>query len=168
MYLHIMLYDHFKNIFIHVTYPDYEDRLESLETLRKRAEEAKGGIIARLLPKLYYKFYRMETAIVSMGYLPGFVPPINELYPDPAKIDPYVREIYYSEMRPAVRMWSFIGDTTHLSLFILFAVMDKMILLFPTSILLMNLYMIIVIVYQRNKFRQLGLEHQFVSQEKYD
>ena len=168
MYLHIMLYDHFKSVFITVTYPDYEDKLENLEKLRDRADKAGDkGALSRLLPKMYYMFYKLETAIVSIGYLPP-VGNFFDLVPDPDSISPYSRERYYSEMRPAVRLWSFLGDTIHLTFFILFALLGKTYLLFPAIILLFNFYMIFVLVYQRNKFGQLQQSGQAFEQAGLD
>jgi len=41
MYFHIILYDHFKNVFISVAKQDYVDKLESLEELRERSLKEK-------------------------------------------------------------------------------------------------------------------------------
>jgi hypothetical protein len=92
----------------------------------------------------------------------------SELVPDPDSISPYLREKYYSEMRPSVRLWSFLGDTIHLNFFILFALLGKTHLLFPAIILLFNLYMIFVLAYQRNKFGQLQQSGQAFEQAGLD
>jgi phosphatidylglycerophosphate synthase len=170
MYIHIMFYDHFKNVFINLTCPDYVDRLEDLDELKERAERAKlngKGLSGRLLPRMYYAFYRAETAFVSIGYLP-VLNNLHDIIRDPERIDPYVKEAYSREMKPVVRMWSVIGDTLHLTLFMIFGVVGNMALLFPVMIVLLNVYMVFVIVYQRQRFRKLGLEREVVWQGRFD
>jgi hypothetical protein len=170
MYMHLMFYDHFKNLFINLTYPDYGDRLEDLDELKERAERAKlggKGLIGRLLPRMYFAFYRAETAFVSIGYLPA-LNNLHDIIHDPDRIDPYVKGAYSREMKPVVRMWSIIGDTLHLTLFMIFGVVGSMSLLFPIFIVPLNVYTVFVIVYQRQRFRKLGLEREIVWQGRFD
>lgn len=171
MYLHIILYDHFKNVFISVSYSHYVDKLESLDQMRGHTggdEEAPGsGNLKRVIHRLYCMFYRLESSIVSIGYLP-FARSIYDIFPDPERIDSHTREIYYREMRVSVKAWSFIGDTTHLTLFIVFGLMDRISLIFPAIVLFTNIYMGAVLVYQRVKFRSLGLEKEVFWQERLD
>jgi phosphatidylglycerophosphate synthase len=171
MYLHIILYDHFKNVFISVSYPHYVDKLEPLDQMRGHpggAEPDTGsGNAKRALQRLYYLFYRLESLIVSIGYVP-FARGIDDIFPDPERIDSHTRKIYYREMRVLVKAWSFIGDTTHLTLFIVFGLLNKIELIFPAIVLFANLYMGAVLVYQRVKFRRLGLEKEVFWQERLD
>ncbi|MBA7600497.1 hypothetical protein ES703_07552 [subsurface metagenome] len=171
MYLHIFLYDHFKNVFISVARPDYGEKLESLEELKDRSVKEKGQndstSIKWLIAKIYYLFYRVESLVVSIGYFP----PANNFYnffPDPERIDSLTREIYYREMRVSMKIWSFLGDTTHLTLFMVFGILDKISLIFPVFIIYTNLYMVFAIFYQRIKFRKLGLEREILWQERFD
>ncbi len=50
-------------------------------------------------------------------------------------------------MKPVVRMWSVIGDTLHLTLFMIFGILGNMSLIFPVIIVPLNAYMVFVIVY---------------------
>jgi phosphatidylglycerophosphate synthase len=165
MYVHIMFYDHFKGVFINLVYPDYGDRLENPERLKEAAEKAKKGGKGpgRLLPVMYYAFYRFENSIVSIGYPPSLAN-LREIIYDPDRIDPYVKKIYSREMKTVVRMWSIIGDTLHLTLFMVLGLAGNMSFLFPIFIVLLNAYMVFVIVYQRQRFRKLGLEREVVWQ----
>ena len=168
-YLHIILYDHFKNVFIHVTKPDYMDKVETPEELkekiRKDTEEFGKNNIKTIISKLYYYFYRIEYWAVSIGY-PSSVSNFYDLFPDPSLIEPSLRNRYYMEMRVSVKLWSFIGDTTHLTFFIIFALIGKISLLFPFIIIATNIYMVFVIIYQRFKFSELALEREaFIQRE---
>lgn len=165
MYVHIMFYDHFKGVFINLAYPDYGDRLEAPETLKVAAEKARRGGkgLGMLLPVMYYAFYRFETSLVAVGYPPSLFN-LREIVYDPDRIDPYVKEICVRELKPVVRMWSLIGDTLHLTLFMALGVAGNMSFLFPIFIVLLNAYMAFVIVYQRQRFRRLGIEREVVWQ----
>jgi len=168
-YLHIILYDHFKNVFIHVTRPDYVDKVETPEELKEKIkkdiEKYGKNSIKVFISKLYYYFYRIEYWAVSIGY-PSSISNFYDLFPDPSVIDEGIRSRYYKEMRVSVKLWSFIGDTTHLTFFIIFALSNQISLLFPFMILATNLYMVIVIIYQRFKFNELGLEREaFIQRE---
>jgi hypothetical protein len=170
MYIHIMYYDHFKNVFITLAYPQYGDKLEDLNELKEKAERAKRGgrgLAGRLLPRMYYAFYRAEAAFVSVGYLPASNA-LQDVVRDPRRIDPSIREAWGREMKPVVRMWSVIGDTLHLTLFMVFGVLGNMSLLFPVIIVPLNAYMVFVIVYQRQRFRKLGLEREVALQGRFE
>lgn len=171
MYLHIILYDHFKNVFIHVSKPEYGDKIESLDVLKERTvkerSEDNSGYGKLFVLKLLYLFYKLEASVVSIGYLP----PANnffDLFPEPDRIDSYTREMYYREMRVSVKLWSFLGDTTHLTYFVIFGIINKIGLIFPVIILFTNLYMLFVLIYQRRKFKRLGLEREILWQERFD
>ena len=162
MYLHVIMYDHFKNVFIHVTRPDYVDKLETPEQLEekiKRDEQKYGkNSIKAFISKLYYLFYKIEYWAVSIAY-PRGVKSFYDVYPDPSKLDTEFRDMYYKEMKLSVRLWSFIGDTMHLSIFIIFALLNSTHLIFPVIIFATNAYMIAVTLYQRKKFMALKIFH---------
>jgi len=171
MYLHIILYDHFKNVFIDVTKPDYIDRLENLKELEARLE-AERKAYARFslkwfISRLYYIFYRIENWAVAIGYS-TYLNNFYDLFPYPDRIDPYIREVYYQKMRFPVKLWSFIGDTTHLTLFVVFGIIRELWLIFPSIILGTNLIMVFALIVQRIKFKNLGLERELLWQERFD
>jgi len=162
-YLHIILYDHFKNVFIHVTKPDYVDKIETpdelKEKIKKDIEKYGKNSLKVFISKLYFYYYRIEYWAVSIGY-PSTIGNFYELFPDLFLIDQNVRYRYYMEMRVSVKVWSFIGDTTHLSMFIFFALVNEISLLYPFILIVTNLYMLVAIIYQRYKFGNLGLEKE--------
>jgi len=155
MYLHIILYDHFKNIFIDVTKPDYIDRHENIKQLEERLEAERKEYdrfnLKWFLFRLYYIFYRIENWAVSIGYSP-FINNFYDLFPDPDRIDPYTRDVYYQRMRFPVKFWSFIGDW----------------LIFPSIIIGTNLIMVAALIVQRIRFKNLGLERELLWQERFD
>ena len=171
MYIHIILFDHFKNVFINVSKPDYADKLEGMEEMGEPSLKEKGNSgsfsLKQLVARLYYFFYRIEACIVSIGYLP-FANNFYDLFPDPGRIDSQTREIYYREMRASMKIWTFLGDTTHLTIFVVLGLLNRITLILPVIIIFTNLYMIFAIVYQRVKFKNLGLEREILWQERFD
>jgi hypothetical protein len=167
MYLHIILYDHFKNVFINLTKPEYIDRVETLEQMRDRLklDESDRSWIEKLPATLYYTFYRLENAVVSIGY-PSSVGNFYVIFPEPEKIDRKIRERYYREMRVSVKLWSLIGDTIHLTIFVVCGFFSRVGLVFPILLLYTNGMMFFALIYQRRKFTHLELEKTTIRQER--
>ncbi len=166
MYLHIMLYDHFKNVFISVAKPDYSDKLETLYKLKKEKRKEERGL-KRIMNVLYYIFYQIEASVVSIGYLP-LANSFYDIFPDPERIDQNMKVLYYREMRASVKIWSFIGDTSHLTLFVVCGILNRISYIFPITVICTNLYMIFAFVYQKVKFKRFGLNREIVWQERID
>jgi len=169
MYLHIILYDHFKNVFINVTKPGYVDRVETLEQMRKRLKLDDNGRswLEKLPATLYYLFYRLENTVVSIGY-PSSVRNFYNLFPDPERIESETRELYYREMRVSVKLWSLIGDTIHLTIFVVCGILSRLDLIYPVLLLYTNGMMVVVLFFQRVKFKHLGLEREILWQRRVD
>ena len=161
MYVHIFLFDHFKNVFIRVAKPEYCDKLENINDIKESYKKEKLNSskfnYKWLAARMYYIFYHLEAAIVSIGYLP-YANSFYDLFPDTDRLDPLTREIYFQEMRGAIKTWTFLGDTTHLMFFLVFGILNKLTLLFPVMIISTNILCIFAIFYQRIKFKRLGLE----------
>jgi len=169
MYLHITLYDHFKNVFINVTKPGYVDRVETLREMRKRLnlDDENTCRLKKLPATLYYLFYRFENMLVSIGYTSS-VGNFYKLFPDPDMIDTATRDMYYRKMRVSVKLWSMIGDTIHLTIFIVCGLMGRLVLIFPVLLLCTNSMMFVAFFYQRVKFKHLGIEREILRHEQVD
>lgn len=168
-YLHIILFDHFKNVFISIAKPIYSDRLETLYKLRdditrgKRSREKNR--LKRFMTLLYYLFYQLESWIVSIGYIPH-ARNFYEIFPDPASIDKGMRELYYKEMKSAVKIWSGIGDTIHLTIFIVCGIVGRLTYIFPIILIGTNLCMLFALFYQRTRFKRFGLSNSLILQQQ--
>jgi phosphatidylglycerophosphate synthase len=170
-YLHIMLFDHFKNVFISVAKPVYSDKLETLYRLKEDIMKEKGNkersSFKRFITLIYYLFYQLENAVVSVGYIP-YASGFYEVFPDPSQIDESTRERYYREMRGAVKAWSWIGDTIHITFFVIFGIANRLSLVFPVILVGTNIWMLFALFYQRAKFRNFGLSREMLWQERVD
>lgn len=171
MYVHIFLFDHFKNVFIRVAKPEYCDKLENINDIKESYQKEKLNNrkfnYKWLAARMYYIFYHLETAIISIGYLP-YANSFYDLFPDTERIDSLTREIYFQEMRGAIKIWTFLGDTTHLMFFIVLGILNKLALVFPVMIISTNAFCIFALFYQRIKFKKLGLEREILWQERFD
>lgn len=156
MYLHIIFFDHFKNVFIYVTRPDYPDKTLKLDVLKEqiRKYSEMGQRIRALAAKLYYNFYRVEFAIVSAGYMPYAKSPLK-LIPTPENVDQSRRDIFYREMKPVVMVWALIGDTIHLTIFVACGLAGRIDFIFPVLLIYTNAVMVFALFLQRAKFRKL-------------
>ncbi len=169
MYLHIIFFDHFKNVFIYVTKPGYPDKTVKLDALKEQIKKCRedGLRIRAMAAKLYYCFYRIEFAIVSAGYLP-LANNFYELVPDLERIDRSTRELFYGEMKPVIKVWALIGDTIHLTIFVVCGFLGRIALIFPLLLIYTNAVMLFALFLQRAKFRKLKLERELLWQERFD
>ena len=169
MYLHMALFDHFKNVYITVAKPEHVDLLDSLKKMKEKIEnmDAEGGRLSHILAQLYIWFYRMESRVVSIGYVP-YGMNFYELFPDAERIGAGTRELYVREMRVPTKLWTMIGDTIHLEIFVVCGILNRLSLIFPLILIYTNALMILALFVQRVKYRKLGLERSVQLQEEFD
>jgi hypothetical protein len=169
MYLHMALFDHFKSVFITIAKPDCIDMLDSLDTLKAKIGqlETKNSRLSSTLRKIFLWFSMMESRVVSIGYASDGSTFYDQLS-DREDIDPQTRELYYSEMRVPTKLWTMIGDTIHLTIFVVCGLLNQASLIFPIILVYTNAVMIGALFVQRVKYRNLGLEHEIRWQERFD
>jgi hypothetical protein len=156
MYLHIIFFDHSKNLFIYVTKPGYPDKTLKLDILKEQINKySEMGLRTRTLAaKLYYYFYSIEFALVSAGYGSN-ANNLLKLIPDPENIDQATRNICYREIKPVVMVWAIIGDTIHLTIFVVCGLIGRIDFIFPVLLIFTNAVMVFALFLQRLKFRKL-------------
>jgi hypothetical protein len=169
MYLHMALFDHFKNVYITVSRPDYGDLLDSLKKMKEMSEriESDKGRLSTAVAKMYIWFYRMESRVVSMAY-PSFSTNFYEAFPDSTCIEDGLRDLYAQEMRLPTKLWTMIGDTIHLEIFVICGVLNRISFIYPLILIYTNAVMIMALFVQRMRYRNLGLERKVMLQEKFD
>jgi phosphatidylglycerophosphate synthase len=169
MYLHLALFDHFKNKFITIAMPECVDQLDSLDSLKNKIEqlETSNSRLSSLLRKIFLWFSKMENRVVSIGY-PASGRIFHEQFPDAKTIEPHIREMYYSEMRVPTKLWTMIGDTIHLTIFVVCGLLNRVSLIFPIILVYTNAVMVLAMIVQRVKYRNLGLDQEHLWQERFD
>lgn len=163
MYLHMAFFDHFKSVFITIARPDCIDQLkEKIEQL-----EMNNSRLSSMLGRIFLWFSKMESRVVSIGYIP-YGTNFYEQFPDTENIDPQTRELYYNEMRVPTKLWTMIGDTIHLTIFVVCGLLNRAFLIFPIIIMYTNVVMVVALFVQRVKYRNLGLEREIRWQERFN
>lgn|GEM_PF-982412 len=169
MYLHMALFDHFKNKFITIAMPDCIDQLDSLDSLKDKIDqlETRNNRLSTLLRKIFLWFSKMENRVVSIGYS-SIDRNFNDQFPDSTDIDTQIREVYYTEMKGPTKLWTMIGDTVHLTVFVVCGLLNRALLIFPIILVYTNAVMVVALFVQRVKYRNLGLEQEIQWQERFD
>jgi hypothetical protein len=103
---HTAMYDHYKNVFLRMTSPDYkegEDYETALERYRTRASEL--TFIGRFAWPIYFFYMRSQAA-----YVRGFDPHLNPRLSLLPAYSPAVAAIYRKHAGEVMRVWrSFFG-----------------------------------------------------------
>jgi hypothetical protein len=169
MYYHMALFDHFKNRFITIAMPQYLDRLDSLDSLKKRIDqlETDNNGLSRLLRKLFLWFSKMENRVVSIGYSQSSRD-FFHLIEHETDMDTQIRELYYSEMRVPTKLWTMIADTIHLTVFVVCGLLNRIALIFPLILIYTNAVMVAALIVQRVKYRSLAFDQNVQWQERFD
>ncbi len=149
MFIHIFFFDHFKNQFISFCIEEYPEKSEDLNELKRSYKNSEG--INRIIKSLYYTFYRLEYKFTLIGYpkpYTGFFSIKKEI-----RERKEVKDWYYKNMKLSVRLWSLLGSSGHLILFVIFPLlnMPEMIFYFITGVY--NIFMFVIILYQKKKLR---------------
>jgi len=169
MYVHMALFDHFKNRFITIAMPQCVDQLDSLDSLKDKIDqlETRSNRLSSMLRKIFLWFSKMETRVVSIGYSANGRE-FHNRFPDTANMDTQIRELYYNEMRVPTKLWTMIADTIHLTIFVVCGLLNRVSLIFPIILVYTNVVMFVALFVQRVKYRNLGLDQGIQWQERFD
>ena len=169
MQYHMALFEHFKSVYINAVKPDDVDRLVCLKNMKEKLSrmDSDKSRLLKMITKMYVGFYKFQSRIVSIGY-PPYATNFYELFPDSGSIDSHTRELYSREMRGPAKLWTMIGDTIHLEIFVICGILNRLSFIFPLILVYTNLVMIVAIIVQRTKYRNLGLERKVLWQERFD
>ena len=75
-----------------------------------------------------------------------------------------MRELYNREMKSSVKVWSGIGDTIHLTIFIVCGLVGRISYIFPIILIGTNVWMLFALCYQRARFKRLSLASTLIQQ----
>lgn len=124
------LFDFYRNKYMEVVYNRFsplEDEIKEYkaELERIELEPDKAGFLDSLLITLYLKYTGLQMLIQSNKTVH------EELKPNP--------KVYYLHNKPLLRLWSFIGSTTHITICVLSALFGNMEIFLIICILPLNL-----------------------------
>ena len=126
--------------------PQCVDQLDSLDSLKDKIEqlETRNNRLSSLLRKIFLWFSKMEIRVVSIAYS-SRGRNFNDRFPDTTNIDTQIREMYYNEMRGPTKLWTMIGDTIHLTVFVVCGLLNRASLIFPIILVYTNAVMVVAL-----------------------
>lgn len=153
--IHINLYDHFKNELIHYSIPEYQDKLEGVAKLKRIYRNLGKSIPAigyKIILSFYIAFYIIEEAVIRLS-LPNNYKGFIRWYLKDKNISQPVKDHFRNNYRRynllLVRGWSMLGATTHISIFIVCALVGRMDMIFWIICVPLNIWTLILIICQR-------------------
>ncbi|MGH2574225.1 MAG: hypothetical protein ACRDFC_00840, partial [Ignavibacteria bacterium] len=140
--LQAFYFDFYRNKFLEVVYGKFsslEDEIKEFEDEKKRINQNKesGRLIDKYLIELYLKYCKIQMKLF---------PNKRNKNSYPGKPDP---QEYYSNNKLLLRLWSFNGSTTHISVCIFCAFINNLELFLWICVLPLNILMIILYAVQK-------------------
>jgi len=153
--IHIHLFDHFKNELIHYSIPEYHEKLEGIDHLKRIYRNLGNSIAARgykLVLILYIGFYMLENAVIRLAQpndYQGFLKWYYNKNDISKLVKNHFRKHYHKYNWPLVRGWSMLGATTHISVFLICALLNRLDLIFWIICVPFNIWALFLIICQR-------------------
>lgn len=136
-----MFFDHYRNMYLEYVYQKVsglEEEIREYEEEKEKLKNVKGKVIEKLLISLYLPYSNVQknsTKHIILNVTP---------------------EEYKSKNKLLIRLWSWIGSTTHMVLLIIFSLFDRIDLYLITTITLGNLIFIILMIWQKSVISSLS------------
>ncbi len=153
--IHIHMFDHFKNELIHYSIPEYHEKLESIDRLKRIYRNLGHSLAARgykVVLFFYIGFYIIERAVIRLaqpndyqGYLEWYYQNNNI----PASVKKHFRTHYRHYNWCLVRGWSMLGATTHVSVFLVCTLLNRLDLIFWIICVPFNIWTLFLVICQR-------------------
>lgn len=129
-----MFFDHYRNMYLEHVYhkaSSVDEEIEEYSEERERLKAFKGKHLEKFLIWIYLSystFQRNSTKHIELNVSP---------------------EEYKAKNKLILRIWSWLGSTTHMVVLIIFSIIDRLDLYLILTITLGNLILIILIIWQK-------------------
>lgn len=136
-----MFFDHYRNMYLEYVYhktSSLEEEIEEYSLEKERLKSINGHHIEKLLISLYLAYSNFQKNSTNHIQL--------DVTPDE----------YKSKNKLLIRLWSWIGSTTHMVVLIIFSLMNRIDLYLIFSITLGNLIFIILLIWQKRVIKELS------------
>ncbi|MBS1493034.1 MAG: CDP-alcohol phosphatidyltransferase family protein [Bacteroidetes bacterium] len=133
-------FDFYRNSFlqyVHGMSSDVNDEIREFSEEKDKLKNVKGRGIEKLLINAYLFYSRRQSAVVRSKTTFTVTP-----------------EQYYKDNRLLLRLWSWLGSTTHMVMLAVFSVMNRIDLYLIFNITICNLLFIIFLVMQKNVLKK--------------
>lgn len=132
-------FDFYRNKFLEVVYGKFQNIIEEIKEYHEeqlRLKKSGGHFFQRFLISIYLKYSALQLKIQKDDEKNH-----NRQRPNP--------ELYYRNNRLLLRMWSYIGSTTHITLCVICAFIGNMEAFLIICILPLNLLMLVLFLIQK-------------------
>ncbi len=132
-------FDFYRNKFLEVVYGRAQNiigEIKEYEEESQRLKEAGGYLFQRFLIAIYLKYSALQLKIQQ-----DHEESSNEQMPNP--------KVYYAKNRLLLRLWSYVGSTTHITLCVITALAGNMEAFLIICILPLNLLMLVLSLVQK-------------------
>ncbi|HMS34011.1 MAG TPA: CDP-alcohol phosphatidyltransferase family protein [Ignavibacteria bacterium] len=136
-----MFFDHYRNMYLEYVYhksSSLEEEIEEYSHEKERLKSISGHHIEKLLISLYLAYSNFQKNSTNHIQL--------DVTPDE----------YKSKNKLLIRLWSWIGSTTHMVVLIIFSLMNRIDLYLIFSITLGNIIFIILLIWQKRVIKELS------------
>jgi len=136
-----MFFDYYRNMYLQYVYNkvnDVNDEIAEFTEEKKRLSEIEGQKIDKMLVNIYLSYCNIQknsTSHVELNVTP---------------------EEYRKKNKLMLRLWSWIGSTTHLTLTIIFCFLNRLDIYLILTIILGNLIFIILLLVQKSIIKKLS------------
>lgn len=144
--MNVLFWDQFKNQYIMYVYNDYHDKVDPLSILYRHYSSSRG--IKKVANYVYYNIYKFETSITKLGCLSDSKRRPSVFEVEGFKPTKDMQELYKETFTSSIRLWSFIGTSTHFFLVILLAIINRIEMVFAVFIIYSILMCITALIYQ--------------------
>lgn len=150
--LQAFYFDLYRNNFLEKAYGKFsslENEMTEFEEERAKVSEISGKYLEKFLIFIYLKYTRLQFNLQSEKQKKK-----PEIEPSP--------EDYYRKNRGILRAWSFIGSTTHITICIICALLNRLELFLLICIIPLNILMLVLILIQNNINKKLLIQTKVV------
>lgn len=126
-------FDYYRNEYLSYVYnkvANLEDEIREFKDEKKRLESVKGKKFEKLLIDIYIKYSKLQRKSNNHKVL---------------TISP---QEYKKANKFILRLWSWLGSTTHLTLIIIFAIVQHIEIYLIATIVIGNFFMLVFLAYQ--------------------
>jgi choline kinase len=139
--LQAFYFDFYRNSFlqyVHGMSSDVNDEIKEFEEEKEKLKDVKGRVIEKLLINAYLFYSRRQSKMVRSKTTFTVTP-----------------EQYYKDNRLLLRLWSWLGSTTHMVMLMFFSIINRLDLYLIFNITICNIYFVIILIMQKKRSEEI-------------
>lgn len=137
-------FDFYRNSFlqyVHGMSSDVNDEIREFEEEKEKLKNVPGRVIEKMLINAYLFYSRRQASVVKSKITFTVTP-----------------QQYYKDNRLLLRLWSWLGSTTHMVMLMFFSIINRIDLYLIANITICNIFFIIILIMQKNVLKKYGVK----------